>query len=64
MAVPVRVDEFSMPMSGNTFTFEYDYQDWTSDGGTTSGNNGAFYATSTFVVVKSSTPIVKPTVTD
>ncbi|MFK7750445.1 MAG: peptide-N-glycosidase F-related protein [Kordia sp.] len=64
MAVPVRIDQFGSAMNGSSFTFEYDYQDWTSDGGTTSGNNGAFYATSTFVVVKSSTPIVKPTVTD
>jgi len=64
MAVPVRVDQFGTPMNGSMFTFEYDYQDWTSDGGTTSGQGGAFYATSTFVVVKSSTPIVKPTVTD
>ncbi|MEM6721691.1 MAG: peptide-N-glycosidase F-related protein [Bacteroidota bacterium] len=64
MAVPVRVDQFTTPMNGNTFMFEYDYQDWTSDGGTTSGQGGAFYATSTFVVVKSSTPITKPVVTD
>lgn len=64
MAVPVRINQFGTSMSGSTFTFEYDYQDWTSDGGSTSGNNGAFYATSTFVVVKSSTPIVKPTVMD
>ncbi len=64
MAVPVRINQFGTSMSGSTFTSEYDYQDWTSDGGSTSGNNGAFYATSTFVVVKSSTPIVKPTVMD
>lgn len=64
MAVPVRVNQFGSAMNGSTFTFEYDYQDWTADGGSTSGTAGAYYATSTFVVVKSSTPIVKPTVTD
>ncbi|WP_298425936.1 peptide-N-glycosidase F-related protein [uncultured Kordia sp.] len=64
MAVPVRKDVFSTPMGGSSFTFEYDYQDWTSDGGTTSGQTGAYYATSTFVVVKSNTPISKPTVTN
>ncbi|MEM6686694.1 MAG: peptide-N-glycosidase F-related protein [Bacteroidota bacterium] len=64
MAVPVRIDQMSTPMSGSTFMFEYDYENWTSDGGTTSGQNGAYYATSTFVVVKSNTPIVKPTVTN
>ena len=46
------------------YPFEYDYENWTSDGGTTSGQGGAYYATSTFVVVKSNTPIVKPTVTN
>lgn len=64
MAVPVRKDVFSTAMGGSSFTFEYDYQDWTADGGSTSGTAGAYYATSTFVVVKSNTPISKPTVTD
>jgi len=64
MEVPVRTDVFPTAMAGNTFTFEYDYEDWTTDGGSTTGQNGgsAYYATSTFVVVKSNTPIVKPTV--
>ena len=60
MVVPVRKDEFSSSMAGNTFTYEYDYEDWVSDG----GNGNAFYATSTFVVVKSNTPINKPTVAE
>ncbi len=60
MVVPPRLDEFVGSMAGNSFTFEYDYEDWVTDG----LNGNAFYATSTFVVVKSSTPIVKPTVTD
>jgi hypothetical protein len=60
MAVPVRYDEFDTSMAGNTFAFEYDYQDWVNDG----GNGNAFYATSTFVVVKSNTPINKPTVSE
>lgn len=64
MAVPVRVDGFSSSMAGNTFTFEYDFEDWTSDGGTSSGQNGAYYATSTFVVVKSNSPINKPEVVE
>lgn len=64
MAVPVRINAFDIPLSGTTFTYEYDYEDWTSDGGSTSGSSGAFYATSSFVVVKSNTPITKPTVAD
>ncbi len=63
MAVPVRINNLSST-TGNTFTFEYEYEDWTSDGGTSSGQNGAYYATSTFVVVKSDSPISKPEVVD
>ena len=58
MAVPTRINTFETSMAGNSFTFEYDYQDWVSNG----QNGDAFYATSTFVVVKSNTPIAKPTV--
>ena len=64
MAVPVRVNTLESPKAGESFKFEYDYQDWTGDGGTTSGNAGAFYATSCFVVVKSDTPIEPAVVTD
>jgi len=62
MAVPVRVNEFATAMAGNTVNFEYDYENWVTDGGNTSGNSGAYYATSTFVIVKSNTPITKPIV--
>lgn len=60
MAVPARIDAFGSSMAGSAFTFAYDFEDWTNDG----NNGGAFYATSTYVVVKSTTPITKPTVTD
>lgn len=62
MDVPVRVNNLATPMAGSTFTFEYDYEDWTADGGSQSGTPGAYYATSTYIIVKSNTPIVKPTV--
>ena len=58
MVVPARIDNFSSAVAGNTLGFEYDYEDWVND----NANGNAFYATSTFVVVKSNTPIVKPTV--
>jgi len=64
MAVPVRINTLDSPMGGETLSFEYDYEDWTSDGGTTSGNNGAYYATSCFVIVKSDQPIQPAVVTD
>jgi|GEM_PF-273990 len=58
MGVPTRIDAFATSMAGSMFTFEYDYEDWTNN----MGNGNAYYATSTYVVVKSSTPITKPTV--
>jgi len=58
MEVPTRIDAFSSTLAGNTFNFEYDYEDWTNN----MGNGSAYYATSTYVVVKSSTPITKPIV--
>ena len=58
MGVPTRIDTFATSMAGSMFTFEYDYEDWTNN----MGNGNAYYATSTYVVVKSSTPITKPTV--
>ena len=58
MVVPVRKDDLGTTYSGSSFTFEYDLEDWTSDG---AGGN-AFYATSTYVVVKSSTPLTSPIV--
>ncbi|MEN8956535.1 MAG: peptide-N-glycosidase F-related protein [Flavobacteriales bacterium] len=64
MEVPVRIDKFSSPKAGSTFNFEYFYQPWTGDGGTASGNPGAYYATSCFVIVKSNTPIEKAVVVD
>ena len=60
MVVPVRVDNLVSSMAGSTFTFEYDFEDWSNN----SGNGDAYYATSTYVVVKSNTPLAAPTVTD
>ncbi|OIQ30515.1 MAG: peptidase [Bacteroidetes bacterium MedPE-SWsnd-G2] len=60
MEVPIRIDEFATAMAGTSFDFEYDFEDWTSNG---EGGN-AFYAISTYVVVKSNTPIEKPIVTE
>jgi hypothetical protein len=61
MAVPNRIDAFEASMADETFTFEYDLEDWVSDSG---GTNNAYYAISNFVVVKSNSPIELPTVTD
>lgn len=64
MAVPVRIDDIGLSFNGIGFDFEYDFQNWSSDGGSTSGQTGAYYATSSYVVVKSSTEISSPAITD
>ena len=60
MAVPVRMNSLDTSYSGSTVSFEYDFEDWTSDG---NGGN-AFYAISTYVIVKSNSEITAPIVTD
>ena len=60
MAVPVRMNSLDTSYSGSTISFEYDFEDWTSDG---NGGN-AFYALSTYIIVKSNSEITAPIVTD
>lgn len=64
MAVPVRVDNFTNAMAGQSFNFEYTFQPWTNDLQGQADNIHAYYAISSFVVVKSNTPIAKPIVTE
>ncbi|MEO8771559.1 MAG: peptide-N-glycosidase F-related protein [Ferruginibacter sp.] len=64
MAVPVREDQMATNMAGQSFTFEYVFQPWVNDLSAGNANPHAYNAISTYVVVKSSTPIVKPTVTN
>ena len=60
MAVPVRMNSLDTSYSGSTISFEYDFEEWTSDG---NGGN-AFYAISTYIIVKSNSEITAPFVTD
>lgn len=60
MVVPVRTDELNLNLNSTTFSFEYDLEDWTSDG---NGGN-AFYAISTYVVLKSNSEIVPAAIQD
>ena len=53
MAVPVRSNALDVNSSGSTLTFEYDFEDWVSDG---NGGN-AFYAISSYIIVKSNSEI-------
>lgn len=58
MEVPVRTDEFKTSMAGETLNYEYTFEPWINNG----GNGRAFYAISSYIVVKSNTPIERPTV--
>lgn len=64
MAVPIRTDNFSTSLAGQSLNYEYAFQPWVNDLASTNANIHAYYAISSFVVVKSNTPIVKPTVTE
>lgn len=59
MMVPVRLDDLANNLLGSTFNFEYVFKDWTNN----MSNGEAYYAISTFLVVKSNSPITLPTVT-
>ena len=60
MEVPVRTNNLDTSYNGSTISFEYDFENWTSDG---NGGN-AFYAISTYIIVKSNSEINEPIVTD
>lgn len=59
MVVPVRFDNIQKTLFGSNFNFEYQFEDWTN-----TSTKEAYYAISTFVVVKSNNPITKPVVTN
>ncbi len=60
MEVPVRMNNLDTSYNGSTISFEYDFENWTSDG---NGGN-AFYAISTYIIVKSNSEINELIVTD
>ena len=60
MEVPVRLNNLDTSYNGSTVSFEYDFEDWISDG---NGGN-AFYAISTYIIVKSNSEITAPIVSD
>lgn len=56
MEVPVRHDLFAGPMGGASFCYQYQLAPWVNDMQSSADNKQAYYAISTFVVVKSKTP--------
>ena len=62
MAVPNRINSLEASLAGTTFSFDYDFEPWTNDLLSSSSNIHAYYAISSFIVVKSNSPIDKPTI--
>ena len=64
MAVPLRLDNFDENLNGKTLKFEYAFQPWVNDLQTSATNKHAYYAISTFVVLKSDQEISPAVVSD
>ncbi|MDX2442730.1 MAG: peptide-N-glycosidase F-related protein [Bacteroidales bacterium] len=62
MAVPVRIDEFPHSRAGESFCYKYQLEEWTNDMQSTAQNKHAYYSISSYMVVKSNTPIDVPVV--
>jgi len=60
MEVPVRTNSFEDPLAGETIRFSYEFEDWTNDFQSSADNQHAYYAISSYVVVKSDSPIESP----
>lgn len=57
MEVPVRSNKLQDAKAGKTFKFDYKLQSWTNNFQSTADNKHAYYAISTFVVVKANEPV-------
>ena len=66
MKVPVRIDKFGNDVSNKTLNYEYDFENWTNDFLGTPGynNKNAFYAISSFLILKSNSEIERAIISD
>jgi len=64
MVVPIRINNLNKNLFNQQFNLEYQFQDWENDMKYPGDNPHAYYALSTFVVVKSNSPIDKPTISN
>ena len=66
MTVPVRIDKFGTDVSNKTMNYEYDFENWTNDFVGTPGynNKNAFYAISSFLILKSNSEIERAIISD
>ncbi len=66
MTVPVRIDKFDNDVSNKTMNYEYGFENWTNDFVGTPGynNKNAFYAISSFLILKSNSEIERAIISD
>ncbi len=66
MTVPVRIDKFETDVSNKNMNYEYDFENWTNDFVGTQGynNKNAFYAISSFLILKSNSEIERAIILD
>ena len=66
MSVPVRINKFETDVSNKTLNYEYDFENWTNDFVGTPGynNKNAFYAISSFLILKSDSEIERAIISD
>ena len=57
MEVPIRIDKFNDDISNTLFDYKYDFQNWNNDLKSTANNKHAYYAISSFIVLKSNKEI-------
>jgi len=57
MEVPVRLNKFTNDISNSSFNFEYDFENWVNDLKSSTSNIHAYYAISSFIVLKSNNEI-------
>uniref|UniRef100_UPI0032174D79 peptide-N-glycosidase F-related protein n=1 Tax=uncultured Draconibacterium sp. TaxID=1573823 RepID=UPI0032174D79 len=62
MEVPVRIDIFDYPKAGESFCYKYQLEPWINNMQSSADNKNAYYAITSFIVVKSNTPIDLPVV--
>jgi hypothetical protein len=59
MEVPIRSDVFGSTMAGQSFCYKYELESWTNDFQSSADNKHAYYAISSFVLVKSNSPLTE-----
>ncbi|MGM0636004.1 MAG: peptide-N-glycosidase F-related protein [Bacteroidota bacterium] len=59
MEVPIRTNQLDLAQSGTNFDWKYEFEEWNTN---SAGESDAYYAISSFVVLKSNEPITAPTI--